>query len=167
MMAQLQSKENLIHEITRAFEDIKRGDGVTLHQAIALDDRLNNHEIMKARNKDQEKNWQELELSDLSAKESALCFLDAEGFRYYLPAFMIAALEGHVDYGTLFFHLTRVYPCSLRESSPDKVVAKYCFNTEHVRVISIYLRFVIDDMLYELEAVERWEAYVNPNSRTL
>ena len=159
-------------EIKQAFANVLREDGTTLHEALAMDDRLSDLEILKARKKDCDEHWQELALKDLSDKESALSFLDEKGFLYYLPAFMLAAIEGHVDYSFLFFHLTRLPNLSLRKSTPEKFVAKYAFDYKQVKAIAMFLCFAVASDFFmicdpaEMEAVKRWGIYMTTNQES-
>ncbi|HEX2056281.1 MAG TPA: DUF6714 family protein [Nitrospiraceae bacterium] len=50
--------------------------------------------------------WQEVEASVLDANYTALGFFSEGGFRYFLPAFLIADLEGRLQTADPVFHLT-------------------------------------------------------------
>jgi len=80
----------LIMEIQRAFRNVERGNGVTLHETEAIDFYGSDEERRNARAKDTDRNWQEVD--DRWIEEfggvGGLSFLDEEGFRYYLPAYM-------------------------------------------------------------------------------
>ncbi len=85
----------LIAEIERAFGDVRRGNGITLHQARVLDDYGNEQEQAEARKSDTDTRWQSIPDSWIENLCDTLAFLDPEGFRYYIPAFMIWALKYH------------------------------------------------------------------------
>ena len=164
---------DLIAEITEAFDGVAREDGITLHQAIAIDDRKTDQEEWEARRLDTEQRWQDVPLEAIVACNNALSFLDRPGFRYYLPAFMVCALttwdsEAGDAANTCEHHLLQEYPKSLRQSEPASIAAKYGFNEAQCRAIAHYLRFVIgedDEFTTEhattLEAVAKWERFVN------
>ncbi|MEM8502064.1 MAG: DUF6714 family protein [Cyanobacteria bacterium P01_D01_bin.1] len=110
-----QRKLALIQEITAAFDGVAREDGVTLHEATVLDDYGGPEERAKARAQDTEKRWQEVPERDIRCEDAVLSFLDAKGFRYYIPAYMIWYLR-HIDgegiarssmtFDSVVFHLT-------------------------------------------------------------
>jgi hypothetical protein len=79
----------LIAEITAAFDGVAREDGTTLHEAIAIDNWRSHEEQMTARRLDTEQRWQDVPGEAILACESVLPFLNPKGFRYYLPAFMV------------------------------------------------------------------------------
>ena len=81
--------DQLIVEITAAFDGVSREEGITLHQALAIDDWKTPREQLAARRLDIDQRWQDVPGDAIVAWESALSFLDAKGFRYYLTAFMV------------------------------------------------------------------------------
>lgn len=85
--AQEIERHSLIAGIRRAFGDVQLGAGVSLHQAIAMDDYLTKEEIADARQHDTDTHWWEIPDETIAGFGSALSFVDAEGFRYYLPRF--------------------------------------------------------------------------------
>ncbi len=91
-----QKKRELIEEITSAFDGVSREDGVTLHEAMALDDYADDEERAQARAQDTEARWQDVPDEDIGWSDMALYFLDAKGFRYYIPAFLVWFLK-HTD----------------------------------------------------------------------
>jgi len=85
----IQMKEELVIEkIDKAFSDVLRGKGITLHETDVVDCCGSAKERAKARQLDTEERWQDVPDNDIEIQYSALCFLDPEGFRYYLPAYM-------------------------------------------------------------------------------
>ena len=88
-----EARQRVIEEITRAFDGVSREDGVTLHEAIALDDYATDDEQAAARALDTETRWQDVPNLDIENGCFALAFFDAKGFRYYIPAYMIWTLR--------------------------------------------------------------------------
>jgi hypothetical protein len=84
-----QEKSALIDEITAAFKDVSREDGVTLHEALAIDDYYGPEGRALARAQDTEARWQEVPEEDIRVSQFVLHFLDPKGFRYYLPAYLV------------------------------------------------------------------------------
>jgi hypothetical protein len=158
------SPQTLMEQIQQAFAQVKRHDGVTLHQAIALDNYCSDEEAAKERLKDTENCWTEIPRETLVNFQSALSFMDERGTCYYLPAFMLAALEGHIDPSIPFFKITNMMG-SLRKSTPDRVIATYGFDQAQRLAIAAFLRFVVGEYgekaqsQAELNIVEAWEAY--------
>ena len=155
----------LIEQIQSAFANVKRHDGITLHQAIAMDDYRSDEEVLAARLQDTETHWTEISRETLINFESALSFMDEQGTRYHLPAFMIASLEGHISHCIPFFKLTRMLG-SVRNSTPDQVIATYGFDQQQRLAIAAFLRFVVGEQgenaesQAELNLVWAWETYV-------
>lgn len=88
-----QRKQVLIEEITAAFDGVAREDGVTLHEADVIDDYGSLEERVEARKKDTESRWQDVPDEDIRWGDFIFSFLDAKGFRYYLPAYMVWCLR--------------------------------------------------------------------------
>lgn len=89
--------QTILTQIHEAFDGVARGDGVTLHQAIALDDYGDAAAQAEARARDTEARWQDVPDVDIARHPSYFTFLDDAGIRYYLPAQMAWALRRHDD----------------------------------------------------------------------
>ena len=86
-------RQILIARLKQAFQEVVRGQGTSLREGRVLDDYGSEEEQAKARKLDTDHHrW---EISDKSIEEltDAITFLDAEGFRFYLPAFLTYALR--------------------------------------------------------------------------
>jgi Family of unknown function (DUF6714) len=159
----------LIAEIEAAFAGVSREDGTTLHEAEAMDDRESEEEQRVARRLDRESRWQDVPEEEIEARCSALSFLDAKGFRYYIPAFMIHGLRhwGEVGNDTLHsseFHLTQEAGKSLRRSEPASISEKFQFTKAQREAVAHFLRFIIDfnprhAKEATVRAAEKWERY--------
>jgi len=79
----------LIAEVTAAFDGVAREDGTTLHEAIAFDNGESPEAQIAARRQHTERRWQEVPATAILASCAVPSFLDAKGFRYYLPAFIV------------------------------------------------------------------------------
>jgi hypothetical protein len=169
-------RKALMSEITSAFEDVELQDGITLHEAVALDNYASQEERMAARRRDRHGSWKDVRDEEIAECESALSFVDWKGFRYYLPAFMLYSLS-HWNYPRKYrlddksrtlhgtcYHLLNFYPKSLRQSEPRLFVEKYKLSSAQCRAIASFLRFTIDfdnSSADEatVKAVERWEQF--------
>lgn len=90
----MKSQTELINQIIAAFANVERGDGVTLHEARLIDDNCEDrNKYDKARKKDTEQNWNDIPDDKIIDFGDTLPFLNAEGFRFYLPAFMVYSLN--------------------------------------------------------------------------
>lgn len=91
--AEERARASLEAAITAAFDGVQRGNGVTLHEAEAIAYYASDAERAEARLLDTEIRWQDVPESAMAANCSALSFFDAEGFRYYIPVFLIRTLN--------------------------------------------------------------------------
>lgn len=89
--------EGLCERIREAFTGVKLGDGIGLWQAQGLDDYEPPEICAEYRLKDEAEDWSRISDDTLQQCNSSPSFLDAKGFRFYMPAFMISELRG--DYG--------------------------------------------------------------------
>jgi hypothetical protein len=90
-----ESIDDIIAAIEAAFDGVPRGRGVTLHEAEVIDAYGSDAQRRKARKHDSERRWQDVPDEQIEEHYSILCFLDAEGFRYYIPAYMIWSLRNY------------------------------------------------------------------------
>ena len=95
----------LIAEITAAFKDVLRGDGVSLSETNVLDDYGGMDARLEARQLDTDRHWWELTDKDLYARHVYLSYLDGESLRYYLPAYMISCLNNAERFSRVFYLL--------------------------------------------------------------
>lgn len=134
----------LIAEVKAAFDGVAREDGITLHEAKAIDDWKSPDELHDARRLDTEQRWQDVAGEDLLECESALSFFDAKGFRYYLPAFMLFGLKDweNDSSGILHsceFHLLHESGKSLRQSDPAAIAVKYSLTEAQCKAVASFL----------------------------
>lgn len=80
-------KQALIAEIERAFDGVEREDGLTLHEAAAMEDYVTPEELAKARSHDTETRWQDVPDKSIQWGRMSLN-LDEKGFHYYFPAYL-------------------------------------------------------------------------------
>ncbi|PSB55579.1 hypothetical protein C7B77_14565 [Chamaesiphon polymorphus CCALA 037] len=112
-----------------------------------------------------EDRWQEISRAKLINFESALSFIDERGTCYYLPVFIIAALEGHISISVPFFKIVQMLG-SLRKSVPKEVIRIYGFDRNQAQAIAAFLRFVVGEhgeyagSQAELQIIWQWEEYV-------
>jgi len=85
----------ILEEIERAFDGVARDEGITLHETVEIDRCSGERQLAKARRLDTDKRWKDVPETDIERFPSALCFMDATGFRYYIPAYMSWTLRSH------------------------------------------------------------------------
>lgn len=91
-------KAALIEEIIAAFDGVSRKGGVSLSEAEVIDDYGDAGERYMARQQDKDTRWEEVTIEELSGNWPSI-FLDAIGFRYYMPVFSLYSLhQADVDY---------------------------------------------------------------------
>ena len=130
----------IIEQITAAFDGVSREDGVTLHESRAIDDQLSPEKRAILRAKDTEKRWQDVPEEDIRTQHDVLCFLDAKGLRYYLPAYMIAELKSEIDNSPaddVMFFLAYI---------GDEWSGFALLTTEQSRAVAAFLRFQNQDV---------------------
>jgi hypothetical protein len=66
---------------------------ITIHEAEVIDNYGSAAERTAASKLDAEERWERVPDEDIEACTTALCHLDPEGWRYYLPAYMIWSLK--------------------------------------------------------------------------
>ncbi|VAX39837.1 hypothetical protein MNBD_PLANCTO03-354, partial [hydrothermal vent metagenome] len=92
-----------------AFQDVSREGGISWSETFVLDDYGTKEERAAARAMDNDTHWTELLHGDAMSPAIAFggpSFLDAIGFRYYLPVLMLKAFDDEADNNGLMFHLT-------------------------------------------------------------
>lgn len=86
-------REALIAEIYAAFKDVSREGGVSRFEAFVIDDRGSDEECAAARARDTDTSWTELVDDPGWQSPGVFSFLDAIGFRYYLPVVLVRTLR--------------------------------------------------------------------------
>lgn len=107
-----QKKAVVIEEIIAAFDGVQREDGMSLHEAEAIDNYAGPEERATARAIDTETRWQDIPAEAIAECQTALHYFDPKGFRYNIPAFLIWYLtceEGSNTSDTIFYFLDSDY----------------------------------------------------------
>lgn len=90
-------QRGLLQLIEDAFRGVELGDGVSLHETIAIDDYGGREQRQAARAADEKHDWRKLiddpELARISGV-GGLSFYDAAGLRFHLPAYLSLAVKG-------------------------------------------------------------------------
>ena len=83
----------VIEAIEQAFARVQIEDGITLREAIVLDNYGTDAERQQARSQGELDDWRSIPDETIARYSASLAFLDATAMRFYLPAFMRFALR--------------------------------------------------------------------------
>jgi hypothetical protein len=95
-------KRVVLDAIARAFADVPRDEACTLHQALMTGEvlisetalrTLTEEELEATRELDCHRHWRDVPAEDLDRCDDALAFLTLDAWRFYLPAYMVRALD--------------------------------------------------------------------------
>lgn len=138
----LQPKFQLIEQIKSAFLGVKLGKGIGLKEANGLDDYANEETLACYRLTDEKEDWSAISVDNLNNYHWGLSYLDAEGLRFHLPAFLLAELRDEYRFD-LIFKLTCLDKHSKQKFS--------LLNQEQCKVIRDFLEWAMDDDDYQID----------------
>lgn len=143
-----QRKQDLIEEITAAFDGVSREGGVSLSEAWVIDNYGSDEERAEARKEDTETRWQDVPDEDICNGASCLYFMDEIGFRYYLPAYIVWYLRfidvpdcGSNTFDSLINALGALHSGDLDE---HEILRFKLFTPEESKAIAHFLEFEQD-----------------------
>lgn len=147
-------RDELAAEIEKAFDGVRRQDGTTLRAARALDDYGARQELLEAKPRDAEGPWQEISGETIEELYDAIAFLDARGFCYYLPAYMVWTLRRGLESDCPASN------CVAEELlRPDRQKEAESLTAEQIRATARFLEFVSQrDEAYGQAAVSAGDA---------
>lgn len=91
--------DSLIRDIEVAFTGSTLGNGTGLLEANGLDDYAAKDELAELRSRDEHNDWRCIDVEMLNRCYTAPSFMNARGFVFHLPAFLIAELNDNFGYG--------------------------------------------------------------------
>ncbi len=158
-------KLKLIAEIEHAFENVKRNGGVTLHEAEADDDWLSDKEKLEAKKLDTDTRWQEVPDETMLKIQSPWSFLDGEGTRYYLPAYMRFIIKNSGQYAEdMIVYSLIPFPSTQGEKakwSIELLVGNLNLTKDQCRAIFHFLKneykFAYEDNNDWINGLKEWE----------
>ena len=177
----LLEQNELLALIEHAFDGVGRDDGITLHQAVVIDDHGTEDEFVAAGKLDTETRWQDVPDEDISTYPHIFCFLDPKGFRYYLPAAMSWAVKSdeHDEYERGFFTYLAVLPTVAPRDigrglgaafDLSGFIEKHAFTPSQVNAIYRFICFMaikadawMDEDFYA--ATQKWRKASEPTPR--
>ena len=90
--ATYRAAEIVKREICVAFADVRLGEGIGLREAAAIERGATEWERAGQRKLDEQQDWQNIPRETLVRLGYGLGYLDAEGLRFHLPAYVLAAM---------------------------------------------------------------------------
>ena len=135
-------KQSLISEIREAFKDVELDGGIGLSEADALDNYADEHICEECKKKDEKYFWNTITANELNQFRNGLCFFDAKGMRFHLPAFMIAEIKNQYR-DSLIFTLTNLSDCSKSQFE--------LLSQKQREVVKLFLEYLLNDPEYEFD----------------
>lgn len=145
----LQLKFQLIEQIKSAFLGVKLGNGIGLKEADGIDDYADKETLASYRLTDEKEDWSAISVDNLNRYHCSLSYFDAEGMRFYLPAYLIAELKGEYRQ-KLIFTLTDVDEHSKQKFS--------LLNDKQRQAVRRFLEWAMDDEDYQFDREKIIEA---------
>lgn len=131
-----------IETIIKAFSTVTRENGVSLHEARAIDDYQGAQERAAARLQDTDTQWQEIPDQWIEEYSDVLSFFDAKGFRYYIPAYMIWSIRNYQISRSLSLDFT-IYALGYDQGLEHHRNHQFrLFNLEQAQAICRFLQFM-------------------------
>jgi len=127
-------------KIVEAFDGVSLAGGIGLRQADGVDDRKPDDVCRLLREGDEKDDWRRIPQDELNRYSGSLTFLDPAGMRFYLPAFLIADIDGQdINGDDQFDLLSRFIDLS------DHTKRQFSqLSLRQRSVIGEYLRFIQD-----------------------
>ncbi|KQV60042.1 hypothetical protein ASC95_00750 [Pelomonas sp. Root1217] len=138
-------RDRVLQQIHEAFRDVRLGDGVTLHEALAIDDGASATERQAARRLDTAQHWQDVPDEHLGRHEAVLSFLDLTGYVFYAPAYMCWLLRtGHATEWNSAAEAQLAFPAQGRRDSDRWLQPHEIFSPSQCQAIAMYLLYVYE-----------------------
>lgn len=132
--------EQLIQEIKTAFKDVTLEDGIGINEADSIEMGERDSVINTARNQDRSwwNAWTDIEDKYISSYSSVMDFMDAQGIKWVLPAYMIYIIK-HYKEGSFSIDST-IYVLEEGALGSDQLDI---YTVEQKKVIAKFLEFMI------------------------
>ena len=123
--------------INAAFDGVRLEDGISLHEAEAIDDYAMSDERTAARAKDTEVDWRDVPTSSLEEMYFVWSYFDGKGFRFYLPAALVWGMNAIKDPEANLTSLERViWALTPRRGEIQDIDPDDSIFTDQVRLLS-------------------------------
>lgn len=149
--AEIIAAESLvIQNIRSAFRDIVLEDGIGLWEAQGLDDYADEKTILKLREKDERKNWDNIPYKDITDCQSSLSFFDAKGMRFCLPKFLLFDILGEQLYqGKEIFPPDVTFTLSYNSNDEYQRNRFSLFNRQQIECVIDFLEYKLQRFLID------------------
>jgi hypothetical protein len=134
--------ENLIAEITAAFENVELDGGIGLTEADAMDSYKDDKFLAECRVKDEKHSWQLIPIHELNKHHNGLSYFDAKGMRFHLPAFMIAIIKNEYHFDI---------PYALTDISGNSNHLFTLFSNKQKQAVKLFLEYLLENRDYEFD----------------
>lgn len=134
--------ENLISEITAAFENVELNGGIGLSEADAMDSYKDDKFLAECRIKDEKHSWQLIPFHELNMHHNGLSFFDAKSMRFHLPAFMIAIIRQEYRFDI---------PYALTDVSGNSNHLFALFSEKQKHAVKLFLENLLENIQYEFD----------------
>lgn len=136
----MMDEQQLTAEIEAAFKDGELNDGIGINEADRIEVGDRDAFIQKGRNLDRLwwRSWRDIEDKYIASYSSVMDFMDAEGLRWALPAYMIYIIN-HYKEGS-FSVDTTIYILEEGALGSDK---RDIYTVEQKRVIAQFLQYML------------------------
>jgi hypothetical protein len=101
----MMTEQDVAELVNQAFRGVRLGNGVGLQQGKGLDEYADEATLRELRSNDEATDWSRIPLKHLNRYLSSLSFMDEEGMRFHLPAFLLADLRDELSTGDVLFYL--------------------------------------------------------------
>lgn len=165
-LAELEAeRQKVLKEIEGAFETVVRGDGISWSESEIIDLYGSESQRRMARRKDREHGWKSL-LDNLEWNPEVgvggFVFLDAAGFRYYLPAAMARCLREKEGWLT-FERLSHSLNWSVPQLHKDNLEQSRLLDLRQRQCVALFLVYSSHRYAAERGNEEGWWAPLDQN----
>ncbi|ODC02030.1 hypothetical protein A3197_21530 [Candidatus Thiodiazotropha endoloripes] len=136
-------RAKLVAKIEDAFKGVLLGNGIGLYETEAIDNYANDKKMLQARLNDRDswKKWTDVPVEVIEVSHSALCFVDAEGMRFLLPAFMKYAVMNYESSNSASID-SPIYALFNNPVFAQTDIDEY-FNHQHYETFAKFLKFMV------------------------
>ena len=133
-------KEQLITEIETAFKDVSLEDGIGINEADSIEMGERDSVRNTARNQDRSwwSGWSDIEDKYISSYSSVMDYMDAQGIKWALPAYMIYIIK-HYKEGSFSIDST-IYILEEGALGTDR---RDVYTDQQKKVIAEFLLFIV------------------------
>ena len=159
--------EVIIEAIRLAFANTPRGV-ISMHEAEAIDSYASDEEQNDARKLDKAETWDQIDDHDIEKCSAALSHLDPEGWRFYIPAYMIWSLKYFAVTDSIipdFTIYTFDLPGTDANSYKRRLYRFQLLNAAQSHAVCLFLRYMaatsdqVDDMIAKEALNKYWDKF--------